>query len=72
MEVKIAGGAIMDISPKGFDIGKRNLLAIRQILWKNRMLINANDVGGSVPRNMYLDISTGEVKIKSNNMEKKI
>src|SRR5512145_2246454 len=29
MQIKIAGGAAMDNGPKGFDIGKRNYLAIK-------------------------------------------
>ena len=29
MRVRIAGGAAMDTGPKGFDIGRRNYLAIR-------------------------------------------
>ena len=65
MNVKLAGGAAMDIGPKGFDIGKRNYLAIRKILWKNGMFIDGENVGGSSPRNMYLDIDNGKVTIKS-------
>jgi len=44
MQVKIAGGAAMDTGPKGFDIGKRNHLALRKIMWKNGMFIDAEDV----------------------------
>ena len=70
MQIKIAGGATMDTGPKGFDIGKRNYLAIRKILWKNGMFIDAEDVGGSSPRNMYMDIEDGSVTVKSNGLEK--
>lgn len=70
MQVKIAGGAAMDIGPKGFDIGKRNYLAIRKILWKNGMFIDGEDVGGSSPRNMYLNIETGQVTIRTIGLEK--
>jgi chemotaxis protein CheD len=72
IHVKIAGGACMDAGPKGFEIGKRNHLAIRKILWKFGMFINAEDVGGASPRNMYLDIADGSVTIKSNGMEKEL
>ncbi len=72
MQVKIAGGAAMKTGPKGFDIGKRNHLAIRKILWKHGMFIDAENVGGDVPRNMYLDIGTGAVTIKSDNVEKEL
>ena len=70
MQVKIAGGAAMDSGPKGFDIGKRNHLAIRKILWKNGMFIDAEDVGGTSPRNMYMNIADGAVTIRSNGFEK--
>jgi len=70
IQVKIAGGAAMDTGPKGFDIGKRNHLAIRKILWKNGMLINSEDVGGSSPRNLYINIENGTVTVRSNNLEK--
>jgi len=70
MRVKIAGGSTMDTGPKGFDIGKRNYLAIRKILWKNGMFIDAEDVGGNSPRNMYMNIANGGVTIRSNSLEK--
>jgi chemotaxis protein CheD len=71
-QVKIAGGASMDSGPNGFDIGKRNYLAIKKILWQQKMFIDAEDIGGSSPRNMYLDIADGTVKVKINNTEKKL
>jgi len=70
MQIKIAGGAAMDTGPKGFDIGKRNHLAIRKILWKNGMFIDAEDIGGTSPRNMYMNMDNGAVTIRSNGLEK--
>ncbi len=70
MQIKIAGGAEMNTGPKGFNIGKRNYLAIRKILWKNGMFIDAEDIGGSSPRNMYLHLTNGEVMVRSNGIEK--
>jgi len=70
MQVKIAGGAAMDTGPKGFDIGKRNHLALRKIMWKNGMFIDAEDVGGTSPRNMYMNIANGAITVRSNSLEK--
>lgn len=70
LQVKIAGGAAMDTGPKGFDIGKRNHLAIRKYFWKKGLFIDAEDVGGIAPRNMYLDIEDGKVTVKTNRIEK--
>ncbi|MHC5082462.1 MAG: chemotaxis protein CheD [Planctomycetota bacterium] len=69
MQVKIAGGAAMATGPKGFDIGKRNFLALRKILWKHGLMMGGKDVGGSFPRNMYLEIEDGTVKIKAQGKE---
>ena len=70
MHVKIAGGAAMNTGPKGFDIGKRNCLAIRKLLWKYGMFLDAEDVGGFSPRNLYLDIDDGTVIMRSNGRDK--
>jgi chemotaxis protein CheD len=70
MQIKIAGGAAMDNGPAGFDIGKRNHLAIRKIFWKNGMLIEAEDIGGSSARNLYLNIDDGMVTVRSSGLEK--
>jgi chemotaxis protein CheD len=70
--VKLAGGAAMDNGPKGFEIGNRNFLSARKVLWQYGLMIKGQDVGGNVPRNMYLDIATGTVSVKFNGIEKVI
>jgi len=70
LHVKVAGGAVMNNGPNGFDIGKRNHLAIRRIAWQERLFIDAEDVGGSSPRNLYLDMENGAVTVKSNGLDK--
>jgi len=72
MQIKIAGGASMDTGPKGFDIGKRNHLAFRKIMWKNGMFVDSEDVGGFSPRNVYMDIADGTVTVRSNGLEKRL
>jgi len=70
LPVRLAGGATMATGPQGFDIGKRNYLAIRKILWSNGMIIDAEDIGGNVARNLYLDVADGTVTVRSNGLEK--
>jgi chemotaxis protein CheD len=70
MKVKVAGGAAMQTGPKGFDIGKRNHLALRKIMWKNGLFIDAEDVGGFSARNLYMNVETGDVTVRSNGIEK--
>lgn len=72
MQVKIAGGASMDSGPNGFDIGKRNYLAIKKVLWQNGMFIDAEDVGGTSARSMYMNIANGAVTIRTNGLEKSL
>lgn len=70
LQVRLAGGATMATGPQGFDIGKRNYLAIRKILWGEAMFIDAEDVGGNVARNLYLDMADGKVAVRANGLEK--
>ncbi len=73
MQVKIAGGAApLKVAAKGFDIGKRNYLAIRKILWQNGMFIDAEDVGGFSPRTFHLSIDDGALTIRSKGLEKSL
>ena len=44
-----------------FEIGKRNYLAMRRILWKAGVLIHDEAVGGSQSRTMKLEIGSGKV-----------
>ena len=66
--VKVAGGACVngDSDNDYFQIGKRNFVILRQLLWKNGVLIKSHDVGGSCSRTMSLDIATGRVQVRSN------
>ena len=72
IQIKIAGAATMHIGTQKFDIGKRNHLAIRRILWKEGMFLNSEDVGGSCPRHMYLNITNGTVIVRTNGFEKRL
>lgn len=66
MIVKVAGASQVMDSAGVFNIGKRNHMALRKILWKNNVIIDAEDVGGQESRTMILEIGTGKVFIKKN------
>ena len=70
MVVKVAGGAAMKGGKDFFAIGKRNYVTTRKLFWKNGIMIKGEDVGGSISRTMYLDISTGRVWITNSGQEK--
>jgi chemotaxis protein CheD len=42
-----------------FNIGKRNYLALRKILWKAGVLVQAEDVGGNDSRTVRLEVGSG-------------
>jgi chemotaxis protein CheD len=64
MVVRLAGGAQVLDSEGVFQIGKRNYLAARKILWKAGILISAEAVGGEVSRTTRLDLATGQMWIR--------
>lgn len=72
MVVRVAGGAYQgdDESQDRFQIGKRNFIALRKLLWKNGVMIKASDVGGvQRSRTMYLSVATGGLTVKCNGVE---
>lgn len=65
MIVKLAGGAkIMDPN-NTFNIGKRNVLAIKKLLWGHGMGALAEDVGGNHSRTVSVHVDTGKVTLSS-------
>jgi chemotaxis protein CheD len=58
------------LDEKGFfKIGERNFTVLRKLLWKNNILIEKQDIGGSHSRTASILVGTGEVKIKSSGKE---
>ncbi len=69
MKVKAAGCG----SPMGdneiFKIGQRNYTVLKKILWKNKVLLEADDVGGTKSRTVHFNLKTGQTIIKSGQQE---
>ena len=64
IEVTVIGGAqIMDDSGY-FNIGRRNLAALRKIFWRNGILIGREHVEGSLSRTVELEVGTGRVSVR--------
>jgi len=64
MRVVLVGGAQV-LDQKGFfNIGKRNHMAARKIFWKNKVMVDYEDVGGSVNRTIRVDIRNGDIWVK--------
>jgi chemotaxis protein CheD len=67
--VKVAGGSSLLDDNGTFNIGKRNYIILRKIFWKNGILIDAEDVGGSISRTVRLEVATGRVTVKNRGKE---
>ena len=65
MVVKAAGCAAPLQKNEMFKIGNRNIMILKKLLLKNNVFLNANDVGGSISRTVYFDLTTGRVTIGS-------
>jgi chemotaxis protein CheD len=64
MKVVVVGGA-QTLDQKGFfNIGKRNIMAVKQMFWKNKVMIDYEDVGGNVNRTIRLVVKTGQNLLK--------
>ncbi len=72
--IVVAGGASLQQCKEEdyFQIGERNLVVLRKLLWKNGLLMKAHDVGGNISRTMSLEIGSGDVIVKSNGTEKRL
>ncbi len=70
--VKVIGGASTGDSeqPDSFQVGKRNVLTLKKLLWKNGVILRAEDVGGQrLSRTVFLQVGSGEVLVKTNGRE---
>jgi chemotaxis protein CheD len=65
--VRLVGGA--EIAGLGgaasLNIGKRNLLAARNILWRHGLLIESEATGGTIPRSVALHVGDGKIDVTS-------
>jgi chemotaxis protein CheD len=70
--VKVVGGAATGDGeqPDSFQVGKRNVLTLKKLLWKNGVILRAEDVGGQrLSRTVFLQVNSGEVLVKTNGRE---
>jgi chemotaxis protein CheD len=64
LTVRAAGGASMMDQENVFDIGRRNHLAMRKILWKAGVMVHGEAVGGARSRTVRLEIGSGKFLIQ--------
>ena len=72
LKVVIAGGSEIMFSGGSFDVGKRNIIAARKILFENNIHAKYIDVGGNDYRTMRLYIRTGSTHIITPNCKTEV
>jgi chemotaxis protein CheD len=61
LTVRLVGGAQILDSAGTFDIGKRNHLTARKILWAAGVMVHGEAVGGTVSRTVSVDVAEGRL-----------
>jgi len=70
--VYMAGGAQMLDSEGVFEIGKRNCLAARRLLWKHGLLLTGEAVGGLDFRTVSLELATGRFVLEEGGRQREL
>lgn len=65
IRVRLAGGAQIIDDGAQLAVGKRNYLAARKLLWQLGVMVEMEAVGGTVSRNLGLDIGTGDFWVQT-------
>ena len=63
--IKLVGGAQVAKMKDTFNIGKRNILAIKKILWQMKLAPVAEDLGGQISRTVTVEVDSGNVILHS-------
>ena len=63
--ITAAGGAEMNAPGGLLEIGKRNYVILKKLLWKNGLLLQGEEVGENISRTLLLEIGTGKTWVKS-------
>lgn len=65
LRIVLAGGASVADPTHFFQIGRKNYLSVKNLLWRNGYFVAAEAIGGTEWRTMRLDIGTGCVEIQT-------
>ena len=65
LKICLVGGALFSSKDDMFKIGLKNYLTAKKILNKNNIPVLAEEVGGTCPRTLSLNMENGEVSIQT-------
>jgi chemotaxis protein CheD len=63
LRVCLLGGASVAGGPSGLDVGRRNSLIAKKMLWQNGVLVKGESLGGIDTRTVTLLASTGLIQV---------
>lgn len=63
--VRLAGGAQVMDDAGVFNIGKRNCLTVKKVLWKAGVMISAEALGGNESRTVRLEMDSGRFLMRT-------
>lgn len=72
LKVKLVGGAQIMDHQGTFNIGKRNVLGVKKILWAKGLAPIAEEVGDTISRTVTVDAESGKVIISTPNLTDRI
>jgi len=69
--VKLAGGAEIALlqGSSALNVGRRNALAAKEILWRLGILVKAEALGGNAARTVWLQLADGALTVSSGGMK---
>jgi chemotaxis protein CheD len=65
VRIVLVGGASISDPTNFFQIGRKNYLTVKNLLWQNGYLVAAEAIGGADWRTMRLNIGTGRVEVQT-------
>lgn len=68
---QLIGGANVIDAASSFDVGERNVLAVKRILWTAGLGVIREDTGGRVGRTVSLSVATGQVVVSTHQPQRK-
>ncbi len=63
LRVNLLGGAAVSGGPSGLDVGRRNALIAKKMLWQNGVLVKGESLGGTDTRTVTLSASNGRIQV---------
>ncbi len=66
VSIKLVGASDSKFENDRFKIGRRNIVAVKKLLWKEGLGVVAEDTGGTVARTVELAIKDGTIAVSSN------